>query len=214
MKPVRVLIADDHALVRAGIRALVEKIEGVVVVAEAGKGSEALNLIKELKPALVLLDLTMPDGSGFDVLEQVTTNFPEIRVIVLTVHEAGEYAIRALREGAAGFIPKSAASTELEQAIQTVLRGEVYISDETSRKTVLEYGRGTKRDLLATLSPRQREVLRLIAEGRTTKQIAQLLEISVKTVETHRAQLMERLDIHDVAGLVRYAIIVGLIEVE
>lgn len=213
--PIRTLIADDHALVRAGIRALVEKIDGVTVVAEAGKGSEALKLIGELRPDLVLLDITMPDGSGFDVLQHVSKNYTETRVIVLTVHEAGEYAIRALREGAAGFLPKSAASTELEQAIQTVLKGETYISPETSRKTLLEYGKGvTKRDQLETLSPRQREVLRLIAEGRTTKQIAQTLEISVKTVETHRAQLMERLDIHDVAGLVRYAIIVGLIEVE
>ena len=215
MKAIRTLIADDHALVRAGIRALVEKLEGVTVVAEAGKGSEAVKLISELKPDLILLGITMPDGSGFDVLQHVSKHFAETRVIVLTVHEAGEYAIRALREGAAGFLPKSAASTELEHAIHTVMRGEVYISPETSRKTLLEYGKGvTKRDQLATLSPRQREVLRLIAEGRTTKQIAQMLEISVKTVETHRAQLMERLDIHDVAGLVRYAIIVGLIEVE
>jgi DNA-binding NarL/FixJ family response regulator len=215
MTPIRVLIADDHALVRAGIRALVEKIEGVVVVGEAGKGSEALELVKDLRPNLILLDITMPDGGGFEVLDQVTKKYPEIRVIVLTVHEAGEYAIRALREGAAGFLPKSAASTELELAIQTVVRGEPYISPETSRKTLLEIGKGTtKRDLLATLSPRQREVLRLIAEGRTTKQIAHVLEISVKTVETHRAQLMERLGIHDVAGLVRYAIIVGLIEVD
>jgi DNA-binding NarL/FixJ family response regulator len=215
MNPIRVLIADDHALVRAGIRALVEKIEGMVVVGEAGKGSEALELARELRPDLMLLDITMPDGGGFDVLDQAKKKYPEMRIIVLTVHEAGEYAIRALREGAAGFLPKSAASTELELAIQTVVQGQVYISPETSRKTVLEYGKGaTKRDLLATLSPRQREVLRLIAEGRTTKQIAQLLEISVKTVETHRAQLMERLGIHDVAGLVRYAIIVGLIEVE
>ncbi len=215
MKTIRTLIADDHALVRAGIRALVEKIKGVTVVGEAGKGSEALKLIEEVSPNLILLDLTMPDGSGFDVLQHVAKNSPEVRVIVLTVHEAGEYAIRALREGAAGFLPKSAASTELEHAIQAVMKGEIYISPETSRKTLLEYGKGvTKRDLLASLSPRQREVLRLIAEGRTTKQIAQMLEISVKTVETHRAQLMERLDIHDVAGLVRYAIIVGLIEVE
>lgn len=214
MKSIRVLIADDHALVRAGIRALVEKIEGVVVVGEAGKGSEALELVKELKPNLMLLDITMPDGGGFDVLDHVTKKYPEIKVIVLTVHDAGEYAIRALREGAAGFLPKSAASIELEQAIETVIRGEVYISPETSRKTLLEYGKGTKRDLLATLSPRQREVLRLIAEGRTTKQIAQQLEISVKTVETHRAQLMDRLDIRDVASLVRYAITVGLIEIE
>ena len=214
MKPIRVLIADDHALVRAGIRALVEKIEGVTVVGEAGKGGEALELIKEQKPNLMLLDITMPDGGGFAVLDHVTKKYPDLRVIVLTVHDAGEYAIRALREGAAGFLPKSAASEELEQAIQTVIRGEVYISPETSKKTLLEYGKGTKRDLLATLSPRQREVLRFIAEGKTTKQIAQQLEISVKTVETHRAQLMERLGIHDVAGLVRYAIIVGLIEVE
>ena len=211
MNPIRVLIADDHALVRAGIRALVEKIEGVLVIGEAGKGSEALDLVRQLKPNLILLDITMPDGGGFEVLDQISKKHPDVKVIVLTVHEAGEYANRALRAGAAGFLPKSAASTELEQAIQTVVRGEGYISP----KTVIEFGKGAaKTDLLATLSPRQREVLRLIAEGRTTKQIAQVLEISVKTVETHRAQLMERLGIHDVAGLVRYAIIVGLIDVE
>lgn len=214
MDPIRILIADDHALVRAGIRALVEKIEGVTVIAEAGKGSEAKDLITKLKPDLVLLDITMPDGNGFDVLLYIQENFPQIRVIVLTVHEAGEYAIRALREGASGFLPKSAASTELEQAIYTVVKGEHYISPETSQKTVLEFGKGTRKDQLEALSPRQREVLRLIAEGRTTKQIAQTLQISVKTVETHRSQPMERLDIHDVAGLVRYAIIVGLIQVE
>ena len=215
MNPIRVLIADDHALVRAGIRVLVEKIEGIVVVGEAGKGSEAMELVRELKPDLMLLDITMPEGGGFEVLDQVRKNLPEIRVIVLTVHDAGEYAVRAMREGAAGFLPKSAASTELEHAIQMVMRGDKYISPETSQKYILEHGKGTtKRDLLASLSPRQTEVLRLIAEGKTTKQIAQILEISVKTVETHRAQLMERLGIHDVAGLVRYAIIVGLIDVE
>ena len=215
MNPIRVLIADDHALVRAGIRALVERIDNVVVVGEAGKGSEALDLVRQLGPDLILLDITMPDGNGFEVLDQVTKLYPEIKVIVLTVHEAGEYALRAVREGAAGYLPKSAASIELEQAIQTVIRGERYISPETAQNTIFEVtNRATKRDLLATLSPRQREVLRLIAEGKTTKQIAQVLEISVKTVETHRAQLMERLGIHDVAGLVRYAIIVGLIEVE
>lgn len=215
MNPIRVLIADDHALVRAGIRALVERIDGVVVVGEAGKGSEALELVRQLSPDLILLDITMPDGNGFEVLDQVTKLYPEIKVIVLTVHEAGEYALRAVREGAAGYLPKSAASIELEQAIQTVIRGERYISPETAQNTIFEVSnRATKKDLLATLSPRQREVLRLIAEGSTTKQIAHVLQISVKTVETHRAQLMERLGIHDVAGLVRYAIIVGLIEVE
>lgn len=214
MKPIRTLIADDHALVRAGIRALVEKIQGVQVVGEAGKGSEAIELIKKLQPDLVLLDITMPDGNGFDVLLHVKKHAAKTRVIVLTVHEASEYAIRALREGAAGFLPKSAASTELEQAIRKVMKGDGYVSPETSQRTLLEYGKGTKKELLEALSPRQREVLLLIAQGRTTKQIAQELAISVKTVETHRSQLMERLDIHDVAGLVRYAILVGLIDVE
>src|SRR5215216_2785118 len=150
MKAIRVLIADDHALVRAGIRALVEKIEGVVVVGEAGKGKEALELVKELKPTLMLLDITMPEGGGFEVLGHVVKNFPEIRVIVLTVHEAREYASRAMREGAAGFLPKSAASTELEQAIQTVIRGKVYMSPEIGVSTGT-----TKSELLETLSPRK-----------------------------------------------------------
>ena len=160
MKSIRILIADDHALVRAGIRALVEKIKGISVVGEAGKGSEVLQLMQELKPDLVLLDITMPDGSGFDVLHQLTETYSDIRVIVLTVHEAGEYAMRAMREGAVGFLPKSAASTELEHAIHAVMRGEVYISPETSRKTLLEYDKGRKkRDQLANLSPRRRECL-------------------------------------------------------
>ena len=210
MKAISVLIADDHALVRAGIRVLLEKIEGVTVVGEAGKGSEAMELAGQLNPDLLLLDLTMPEGGGFVVLRYVKKQFPDIRVIVLTVHEAREYAKLALEEGAAGFLPKSAASTELERAIQTVIRGKVYISPETKVEDVKD----NKKELLATLSPRQREVLRLIAKGKTTKQIAQLLGISVKTVESHRALLMERLDIHDVAGLVRFAIIVGLIDID
>lgn len=215
MEPISALIADDHTLVRAGIRALVEKIEGVVVVGEAGRGDEALRLIRELKPNLILLDITMPEVNGFDVLEHVVREFPDMRVIILTVHEAAEYAIRALRDGAAGFLPKGAAFIELEQAIQTVMKGEVYVSPKTSRKTLLDYGKGgTKTNLLATLSARQVEVLRLITEGLTTKQIAQALDISVKTVESHRAQLMERLDIHEVAGLVRYAIRMGLVSPE
>lgn len=215
MTPTRILIADDHALVRAGIRALAEKIDGVEVVAEAGNGPEALRLIKELKPDLVLLDITMPESSGFEVLAQQAKEFPDVRVIVLTVHEAEAYAIRALREGAAGFLLKSAASVELEQAIEAVTRGETYVSPELSRRSLLEYGKAsTDRARLDTLSPRQREILKLVADGLTTKETAGHLNISAKTVETHRAQLMERLNIHDVAGLVRFAIKMGLVDVE
>ena len=215
-KPVRVVIADDHPIVRAGIKAIIKNIKDVVVIGEASNGKEALERVEELKPSVMLLDITMPEGSGFEVLRHVSKNFPEIRVIVLTVHDAKEYAIEALREGAVGFLPKSAASTELEQAIQAVSRGEGYMSPKALVAPGEDTGT-TKRELLDKLdklSPRQREVLRLIAEGRTTKQIAHMLKISVKTVETHRAQLMDRLGIHDVAGLVRYAIIVGLIDVE
>jgi len=215
MTPTRVLIADDHALVRAGIRALAERIKGVEVVAEAGNGDEAVKLIKELKPDLVLLDISMPETSGFGVLAQQANEFPDVRVIVLTVHEAQAYAIRALREGAAGFLLKSAASVELEQAIETVTRGETYISPELSKKSLLEYGKGsTDRARLGSLSPRQFEILKLIAEGASTKEKARRLNISVKTVESHRAELMARLNIHDVAGLVRFAIKMGLVDVE
>ena len=213
MKPIRVLIADDHALVRAGIRALVERIEGITVVGEAGSGTEAMEKASELNPDLLLLDLTMPEGGGFVVLDHVVRHCPGVRVIVLTVHEASEYARQAMREGAVGFLPKSAASNELEKAIQTVTRGQPYISPEISRNILLDDPPDPKKKLLSSLSPRQREVLRLIARGKTTKQIAQMWGISPKTVESHRAQLMDRLDIHNYAGLVRYAISVGLVDV-
>ncbi len=213
--PTRVLIADDHALVRAGIRALAERITGVEVVAEAGDGDEALRLIRELEPDLVLLDITMANKSGFEVLAEQAKEFPDVRVIVLTVHEAEAYAIRALREGASGFLLKSAASTELEAAIETVRRGGTYVSPELAKRSLVEYGKAsTDRARLDTLSPRQQEILGLIADGRSTKEMAGRLNISAKTVETHRAQLMERLNIHDVAGLVRFAIKMGLVDVE
>ncbi len=213
--PTRVLIADDHALVRAGIRALTERINGVEVVAEAGDGDEALRMIRELKPDLVLLDITMAGKSGFEVLAEQAKEFPDVRVIVLTVHDAEAYAIRALREGASGFLLKSAASTELEAAIETVRRGETYVSPELAKRSLVEYGKAsTDHSKLDKLSPRQSEILELIAEGVSTKEIARQLNISAKTVETHRAELMQRLEIHDVAGLVRFAIKMGLVDVE
>lgn len=214
MKPIRILLADDHALVRAGIRALLNRIEGVDVIAEAGDGHEALQLIKELQPDIALLDVTMPGLSGLEVLEESKKQFPDLRVIMLTVHDAAEYAMQALRAGAAGFLPKSAAADELQLAIEVVSRGETYVSGEVSRRTLLEYSKGPTEHPLARLTPRQREILILIAEGLSTKDIGRRLNISAKTVESHRAQLMERLDIHDVASLVRYALKMGLVKVE
>lgn len=216
MKPIRVLLADDHALIRAGIRVLLERMERVEVVGEAEDGRHAMKLIQELRPDVVLLDLQMPGLSGFEVLQETTEKFPDVKIVVLSVHDTEEYALRALRSGAAGYLPKSAASAELELAIDQVSRGKQYLSPIIAQMASLESARGghTGRAAPVELTPRQREVLTLVAEGYSTKDIALTLEISVKTVETHRAQLMERLGIHDVAGLVRYAIKMGLVSLE
>lgn len=204
----RVALADDHALVRAGIRALLEKIPGVEVVAEASDGVEALQAIRELMPDIVLLDIAMPGLGGLEVLRRVTTDYPAIKVIVLSVHENQEYADHAIEAGGWGFLPKSAASPELELALRTVSEGKVYLSPGISPHVPSSATPGVE------LTPRQREVLAFIANGHSTKDIALALSISAKTVETHRAQLMERLQIFDVAGLVRYAIKTGLVKID
>jgi len=208
-----VLLVDDHALVRAGIRALIEMVNGFEVVGEAGDGNAALRAIEKIHPDVVLLDITMPGMNGFEVLKEITSRFNDVRVIMLTMHEAREYAIQALHWGAAGFIPKSAAAAELKDAIQTVMSGQPYVATQTGRHAAeAATGEDLDESLLQRLTPRQREILVRMAEGQTTKQIARSLDISVKTVESHRAQLTERLNIHDIAGLVRFAIRTGLVK--
>jgi len=213
-KPVRVLLADDHTLVRAGIRELLQKIDGLEVVGETGDGREALDLVKTHGPDVVLMDITMPGLNGLEAAERIAKERPKTRVIILSMHATEEYVMQALRAGAAGYLLKEAALAELEIAIRSVARGETYLSPAISRHVVEAYMRrvGGETGPLEQLTPRQREILQLIAEGATTKQIASRLNISGKTVETHRAQLMERLGIHDVAGLVRYAVRVGLVK--
>ncbi|MDX6558548.1 MAG: hypothetical protein QOF72_1597 [Blastocatellia bacterium] len=215
MKPIRVLLIDDHALVRAGIRSLIGGMPGVEVVAEAANGVDALRRIEEVQPDIALLDVAMPGLNGFEVLAETVKRFPNVRVIVITVHETGQYASQALRAGAVGYLPKSAASVELQEAIRTVAAGETFISREVGKKTILQQAKEVEQArLLKGLTPRQREILILIAEGNSTRDIALLLRISGKTVESHRAQLMERLNIHEVAGLVRFAIRTGLVKIE
>ena len=215
MKPIRVLLADDHPIVRAGIRALLDSAPQVEVVGEAANGAQALDSIENLRPDVVLLDLMMPGLSGFEVLKEAHEKFSEVRVILLTVHEDVEYAYQALHLGASGFLPKGAASAELPLAIEHVMAGKKYISPALNRGAALDLGRGTESQVLSgELTPRQKEVLARIAEGQSTKDIALALEISVKTVETHRAQVMERLNIHNIAGLVRYAIKTGLVSID
>jgi DNA-binding NarL/FixJ family response regulator len=212
----RVVLADDHTLVRAGFRTLVESIEGVEVVAEADDGREALRLIEIHKPDLVLMDIAMPGLNGLEATARVVERYPFVRVVILSMHLNEEYVVRALQAGAVGYLLKDADAAELEFAIRAVTRGETYLSPPVSKQVIADYVRrvGSEHSPLESLTPRQREVLQLIAEGHTSREIAHILGISTKTVDSHRAQMMERLDIHDIAGLVRYAIRTGLVSSE
>ncbi len=216
MRPIRVLLADDHTLVRAGLRSLLQDVEGVEVVAEAADGREALELIARHRPDVVLMDIAMPGMNGLEATLRAAREHPGVRVVILSTHAVEEYVLQALRAGAAGYLLKNADTAELALALKSVHRGETYLSPPVSKHVVADYVRrvGAAPGPLERLTPRQREVLQLVAEGNTTKEIASKLGISVKTVETHRAQLMQQLDIHDVAGLVRCAIRLGLIEPE
>jgi len=215
MAHLRVLLVDDHKLVRAGIRSLLREIEGVEVVAEASDGAEALLLAERERPDVVLMDIAMKGMDGLDAAARLRERLPMTKVVILSMHTSEEYVLLALRAGAAAYLIKDSATSELELALQSVMRGETYLSPAISRQVVEGYvqrvGVGTAAD---PLTPRQREVLKRIAEGGSTKEIAFELNLSVKTVETHRAQIMERLGIRDVAGLVRYAMRTGLVPPE
>jgi DNA-binding NarL/FixJ family response regulator len=214
---IRLLLADDHALMRAGLRALLGEIAACEVVAEAADGIEAARLIRQLEPDVALIDLTMPGLSGLDVIARAAREAPATRCLALSMHTAESYILEALRAGAAGYVVKDTAPEELAQAIRVVAGGGQYLSpniadhlaDDTLRQ--LREDGGAARHPADQLTPRQRQILQLVAEGHSTRSIAERLSISIKTVETHRAQLMERLGIRDVAGLTRFALRNGLI---
>jgi DNA-binding NarL/FixJ family response regulator len=216
MKTIRILIADDHALVRAGFRSLLEKLDGCEVVADVGDGREALHLLEQLQPDVVLMDVKMPGLNGLEATARITRDYPNVRVVILSMYTNEEYVIQALRAGAVGYLLKDAAIPELHLAVQAAVRGEMYLSPAISKRVLMDYVQlvGGGGGMLDALTGRQREVLQLIAEGKPIKEVAQILQISVKTAEAHRTQLMERLDIHDVTGLVRFAIRVGLVTPE
>ncbi len=213
MRTIRVLLADDHDLVRAGLRALLQNCAGLEVIGEAGDGREALRLLEDHRPDVVLMDILMPGLNGLEATARIAEDFPEVRVIILSMNEAEEFVLQALRAGAAGYLLKNARTAELEQALRTVAQGQTYLSPSISARVLDDYERrleGTTHSL-DRLTRRQREVLQLVAEGHSTKEIAKHLHISPRTVEMFRAQIMDVLDIHDVAGLTRYAIRMGMI---
>jgi DNA-binding NarL/FixJ family response regulator len=214
MRPIRVLLADDHDLFRAGLRVLLQDLGGFEVVGEAGDGREALRQVEERRPDVVLMDLMMPGLNGLEATARVAREFPGVRVLVLSMNVAEEFVLPAVRAGASGYILKNARPAELEQAIRAVARGETYLTPAVSGHLIDDYRRRTddEADSLNRLTPRQREVLQLVAEGHSTKEIARALGLSVKTVETYRSQLMDALDIRDIAGLTRYAIRKGLVD--
>jgi DNA-binding NarL/FixJ family response regulator len=216
----RVLLADDHTLVRAGLRALLEDIAEVTDIIEAGDGRRALELIASEHPDVALLDIAMPGLNGLEVAERVSSESPRTRLVILSMHQSPSHVAQALRAGAVGYLLKDAAAEELGLTLRAVSRGETYLSPAISRQVVEGFlGRaaqpaGADQAADDPLTPRQREILQLVAESRSTKEVAALLSLSVKTVEAHRSQIMDRLGIHDLAGLVRYAIRIGLVSAE
>lgn len=213
MSAMRVLLADDHTLVRAGLRKLLESMPDIHVVGEAGDGLALLALAEQLQPHLVLMDIAMPGLNGLEATARLIKAMPGIRVMILSMHQNEEYVRRALRHGAVAYLLKDSAPMELELAMTAVLRGETYLSPAVSKGVLDDYVHRLREDDQPSehLSPRQREVLQLIAEGLSTKDIARRLDLSVKTVETHRTTLMRQLDVHEVTGLVRHALKLGLV---
>lgn len=216
MNATRILLVDDHTLVRAGIRSLLEGLDGVREVVEAGDGRAALELIRIQPPDIVLMDIAMKGLNGVETTRLIKKEFPKIFVIILSMHSSEEYVLHALQAGASGYLMKDAAPVELELALVSVLQGNTYLSPLVSRQVITDYllRIGEDKSDLLLLTPRQREILQLISEGMSTKEIANLLQISVKTVETHRQQIMDRLNIHNIPGLVRFAVREGLVTVE
>jgi DNA-binding NarL/FixJ family response regulator len=213
MSATRVLLVDDHTLVRTGIRALLENLSGVEVVGEASNGREALEIVRSELPNLVLMDIAMADLNGLETLPRIIKNFPSVKVVMLSAHANEEYVIRALRSGASGYMLKDAATVELALVIKSIAQGEIYLSPSISGTVIDSYleRMSSESSPLEQLTTRQREILQMIAEGKNTKEIASTLGLSVKTVEAHRLQLMAHLNIHDVPGLVRYAIRNGIV---
>jgi DNA-binding NarL/FixJ family response regulator len=212
----RILLADDHALVRAGIRALLRTLPGVEVVGETGDGLDALERVRRDPPDAILLDITLPGLNGLDVAERIARLGVPTRVLMLSMHASAEYAARAFTVGAAGYLNKDSAFDELAAALDAICAGRRYLCRAIDPELVGEFARRASRgeSELKLLTPRQRQILQLVTEGHGTRQIAERLNLSVKTVETHRAQIMQRLDIYDLPGLVRFALRNGLLPPE
>jgi DNA-binding NarL/FixJ family response regulator len=216
MPRIRVLLADDHKLIRAGVRTLLQTLGDIEVVAEAGDGQEALRLVKAHRPDVVLMDIMMPNLNGLDAAVRIARAFPRTRIVILSMNADEDSVLKTLRAGAVGYLVKNADPAELEIAIRAATRGERFLSSAVSEYVVAACLKrlDNEQTSLERLAPRQREVLQMIAEGHTTKAIAAKLDISARTAEAYRGELMKTLDIHDIASLTRYAIRTGLVRAD
>jgi DNA-binding NarL/FixJ family response regulator len=216
-KTIRVILADDHPIVRAGVRAELERMPEVQVVGEADDGRAAIELVKTCQPDVVFMDISMHGLNGLEATARITREYPKVRVIILSMHQSEEYFWHALKAGAAGYLLKKTVTAEIVNALRRVVGGEIYLARELSGRLVKKLPLqqiALRKTPLEQLTERQREILQLIAEGQTTKAIALILKLSPKTVEYHRAQLMQRLNIFDIPGLVRFSLQSGLISSE
>jgi two-component system response regulator NreC len=214
---IRILIADDHQIMRQGLKALLDKEPNMEVVAEAENGRQAVQLARQLSPGVVLMDVAMPDLNGIEATKQILQEAPEVRVIALSMHKDKTFVSRMLQAGAKGYLLKDAAFEEIARAVKEVVTGRIYLGRYITDMVIEDYARKITRfnaeqdDLLTS---REREVLQLIAEGKTTKEIAVRLNVSVKTVETHRRQIMDKLNLHSIAELTKYAVRTGIASLE
>ncbi|GCE49449.1 LuxR family two component transcriptional regulator [Thermosporothrix hazakensis] len=213
---IRILLADDHTILRAGLKMMLNAQPNMEVVGEAQDGRQALKEAQRLKPDIILMDITMPDMNGIEATKQIKKLLPDVKVLILTMHEHDEYVFQALRAGASGYILKEAADTELITALHVIQSGQFYLSPAAQSVMVGDYLQrvraGEEKDSYSSLTEREREILKLVAEGYTNNQIAERLVISPKTVDTHRTHIMDKLNLHSRAELVKYAMRRGLLE--
>ncbi len=217
MSALRIVLADDHQLFRTGLRQLIERHPSVTVVGEAATGIAAIDVTKRLLPDLLLLDISLPELNGIEVARRLTQELPDVRILIISMHSDRRYVVEALRAGAKGYLLKDSSPDEMVRAIQKVMRGQFYLSAQINEQVVADFVRQSKSadaTAFSVLSAREREVLQLIAEGKTTKQIAELLNLSAKTVETHRMHIMDKLQLHTLPELTRYALREGLTSLE
>jgi DNA-binding NarL/FixJ family response regulator len=215
MKPIRVLLADDHKLIRAGLVLVVQQQPDLSVIGEADDGRQAVQLVESLKPDVVVMDIGMPNLNGIEAARQITASRPDTAVVILSMHADEGYVLRALKAGARAYLLKDSATTDLVQAIRAVVEGKSFFSPAVSKVLLQDYMRKLRRtgaeDSYDLLSPREREVLQLVAEGKSNKEVANLLNLSTYTVETHRAKIMQKLNLKGVPELILYAVRKGII---